>query len=286
MRPIGSDVRVEPAMSRTTVITLLGILIFVLAHNRYGTRIIVRYGTRIICVSARHPDEGVHIKTATTSTDWFATAGFGVFVHFGHAARRGWELSWQMTGGVAGQLPLRPAVSCEEYFANASEFNPGNFDADAWADAIAASGAAYAVFTSKHHDGFAMFDTEYSDYSIVKTSPFGRDLMAELLTALRARHVRIGLYFSLPDWHHPEYPTMTDETATKPFKIGGYVRTSPEQWARYRDFMLDQLTEILTKYGVIDILWLDGIFDHTLEEWDFAQLRDHIRDPAAGLSRE
>ncbi|WP_197137678.1 alpha-L-fucosidase [Salinibacterium sp. NK8237] len=222
-------------------------------------------------------DKGVAITTAIAPTDWFADAGFGVFVHFGHASRRGWELSWQMTGGVEGQLPPMKPVACAEYFANASEFNPSEFDADVWAEAIANSGARYAVFTTKHHDGFAMFDTEYNDYSIVKTSPFGRDITAELVSALRARDIKIGLYFSLPDWHHPEYPRMTDETATKPFKIGGYVRTSPEQWARYRSFFIDQLTELLTKYGTIDVMWLDGIFDHTAEEWDFGQIREHIR---------
>jgi alpha-L-fucosidase len=182
-----------------------------------------------------------------------------------------------MTGGVEGQFPPREPVACDEYFANAAQFNPQGFDANSWAEMVANSGAAYAVFTTKHHDGFAMFDTEHSDYSIVKTSPFGRDLTAELVAALRSHGVRIGLYYSLPDWHYPEYPTMTDATTTKPYRIGSYVRTPPEQWARYRAFMINQLTEILTKYGTIDVLWLDGEFDHTPEEWDFAQIRDHVR---------
>ena len=182
-----------------------------------------------------------------------------------------------MTGGVEGQFPPREPVPCDEYFANAAEFNPSEFDADAWADTVAASGAGYAVFTTKHHDGFAMFDSTHSDYSITKTSPFGRDVTAELVAALRSRGIRVGLYFSLPDWHHPEYPTMTDATTTKPYKIGSYVRTSPEQWGRYRAFFIDQLTEILTNYGTIDVLWLDGEFDHTAEEWDFAGIREHVR---------
>ncbi|WP_279387792.1 alpha-L-fucosidase [Agromyces fucosus] len=207
------------------------------------------------------------------NTDWFASAGFGVFIHFGHAAHRGWELSWQMTGGVEGQHPPREPVACDEYFANAAEFDPQDFDAVEWARIIADSGAAYAVFTAKHHDGFAMFDTRLSDYSIAKTSPFGRDLTAELVAALREAGVRIGLYLSLPDWYHAEYPRMTDETVTKPYRIGSYQRVSEAQWKRYRAFFIGQLTELLTNYGVVDVLWLDGEFEHTPEEWDFAEIR-------------
>lgn len=217
------------------------------------------------------------MTAALIPTTWFTEAGLGIFIHFGHAAHRGWELSWQMTGGVVGQFPRRAPVACEEYFANAPEFNPTGFDADAWADAIADSGARYAVFTTKHHDGFAMYDTAQNDYSVVRTSPFGRDATAELVAALRARGIRIGLYFSIVDWHHPEYPTMADATTTKPYEVGSYVRTPPEQWARYRRFLLDQLTELLTRYGTIDVLWLDGEFEHTLEEWDFAGIREHVR---------
>jgi alpha-L-fucosidase len=232
---------------------------------------------RVSCQYCNVRTKEFPINITKPSTDWFREVGFGVFVHFGHAAHRGWELSWQMTGGVEGQFPPREPIACDEYFANASEFNPINFSADDWADMIAGAGAGYAVFTTKHHDGFAMFDTQHSDYSITTTSPFGRDLTAEFVAALRARGIRVGLYFSLPDWHHPEYPTMTDATTTKPYKIGSYARTSPEQWARYRSFFIDQLTEILTKFGEVDVLWLDGEFDHTAEEWDFENIREVVR---------
>ncbi|MEJ1154464.1 alpha-L-fucosidase [Microbacterium marmarense] len=211
------------------------------------------------------------------SLDWFSRAGFGVFIHFGHAASRGWELSWQMTGGVEGQHPPRPGVPVEEYFDNAYAFDPASFDAVQWADAIANSGATYAVFTSKHHDGFSMFDTAHSDYSITRASPFGRDLMRELLDALRQRGIRTGVYFSLPDWHHPLYPAMTEETITRPYELGSYVRTDAAQWGQYRAFMLAQLTEILTEYGQIDLLWFDGEFEHTAAEWDYAGIREHVR---------
>ncbi|WP_181157106.1 MULTISPECIES: alpha-L-fucosidase [unclassified Microbacterium] len=212
-----------------------------------------------------------------TPASWFPGAALGIFIHFGHAARRGWELSWQLTGGVEGQFPAREPVPTEEYFANAALFDPQGFDAAEWADAIAATGATYAVFTTKHHDGFAMFDTALSDYSITRTSPFGRDITRELVDALRARGIRIGFYFSFPDWHHEDYPRMTDATTTKPYRIGSYVRTSPAQWARFHAFMRGQITELLTNYGDVAVLWFDGEFEHTAEEWDFAGIREHVR---------
>lgn len=215
--------------------------------------------------------------SSPTSSDWFRGAALGIFIHLGHAARRGWELSWQMTGGVDGQFPPREPVACEEYFANAALFDPHAFDAEEWAEAIARTGATYVVFTAKHHDGFAMFDTTLSDYSIVRTSPFGRDLQKEVVDALRRRGLRIGFYFSIVDWYHEDYPRMTDDTVTKPYPVGEYVATDSAQWARYRAFMLGQVTELLTNYGRIDVMWFDGEFQHTPEEWDFAGIRAHVR---------
>jgi alpha-L-fucosidase len=201
----------------------------------------------------------------------------GIFLHWGHASSRGWELSWQLTGGVAGQPPSREAVGCDEYFANAATFDPVDFDAEQWADRIQAAGARYVVFTAKHHDGFAMFDTQHSDYSITRTAPFARDVVAELLPALRRRGLRIGLYFSIVDWHHPDYPRYTDDAISKPYVLGHYPRAGEDAWHRYRQFMLGQLSELLTDYGPIDICWLDGEFEHSAAEWDFAAIRAHIR---------
>jgi alpha-L-fucosidase len=217
-----------------------------------------------------------------TDTSWFKDLGLGVFIHWGHASTRGWELSWQMTGGVTRQKPELEPVGCEDYFTNAKTFDPDRFDPAAWAELAWRAGARYMVFTAKHHDGFAMFDTALSDYSVVRTAPCGRDVTAELVDAFRARGFRIGLYFSIVDWHHPDYPRYTDETINKPYVIGSYP-TAPEKWERYRAFMLGQLAELLTGYGAIDIVWLDGEFEHTEAEWRFGEIRELIRahQPAA-----
>ncbi|GAA3113539.1 alpha-L-fucosidase [Kribbella aluminosa] len=214
-------------------------------------------------------------------SDWYDDLGLGVFIHWGHASTQGWELSWQMTGGVEGQAPTLAAVGCEEYFDNASTFAPPSFDPVAWADLAWRAGARYVVFVAKHHDGFAMFDTKVSDYSVVNI--WGRDITAEVVAAFRARGMRVGLYFSMVDWHHPDYPRFTDESVTKPYRVGSYPRGSDRQWAAYRRFMMAQLDELLTGYGALDIVWLDGEFEHTADEWRFDEVRALIsgRQPDA-----
>ncbi|WP_405144645.1 alpha-L-fucosidase [Sphaerisporangium sp. NBC_01403] len=206
---------------------------------------------------------------------WFNQLGLGLFIHWGHASNRGWELSWQMTGGVHLQEPSLEAVGCQEYFDNAATFAPSAFDPGKWADLAWRAGARYVVFTAKHHDGFAMFDTKLSDYSITKV--WGRDVTAEVVEAFRERGFRIGLYFSIVDWHHPDYPRYTDETVSKPYVVGVFPRAAPEKWERYREFMLGQLDELLTGYGPLDIVWLDGEFEHTPQEWRFDEIRELIR---------
>jgi alpha-L-fucosidase len=219
--------------------------------------------------------------TATPDTSWFRGLGLGLFLHWGHASTRGWELSWQMTGGVHLQAPALDPVPVRTYFDNAPSFRPEGFDPADWAEQAWEAGARYVVFTTKHHDGFAMYDTKLSDYSVAKT--WGRDITGELVEAFRARGFRIGLYFSIVDWHHEDYPRLTDDAVAKPYRVGVYRRGTPDQWAHYRRFMLGQLEELLTGYGDLDIVWLDGEFEHSPEEWDFAGIRELIRthQPAA-----
>lgn len=211
---------------------------------------------------------------------WFDGLGLGLFVHWGHASTRGWELSWQMTGGVRAQEPPLEAVTCAEYFANAETFAPAAFDPAAWAELAWRAGARYVVFTAKHHDGFAMYDTKLSDYSVAKT--WGRDVLAEVLAAFRERGFRVGVYFSIVDWYHEDYPRLTDDAIRKPYEVGVYRTGTPEQWARFHAFMLGQLEEILTGYGELDLVWLDGEFEHTAQEWDFGRIRALIREHQPG----
>ncbi len=212
----------------------------------------------------------------TADTSWFRGLGLGIFLNWTHSSTQGWEMSWQMVGGVTGQYPPREPVPCEEYFANPRTFNPDQFDADQWARSLVAAGARYAVLMTKHHDGFALWDSEFSDYTVTKASPFGRDIVAEVVSALRRHGLRVGLYFSIVDWYSELYPRYTDDNIRKPYELGVYPR-QPETWDAFRTYLLNQLTELLTKFGHIDIMWLDGEFEHSRDEWDFGQIREHIR---------
>src|SRR5262249_27558652 len=127
--------------------------------------------------------------------EWFASARFGMFIHWGASSQRGWELSWPLVGGI-GLLPGSPAVSVDDYHSTARTFNPANFDPRKWAHLARRAGMQYAVLTSKHHDGFAMFHSRYTSHTIEHT-PFRRDIVHEYVQAFRAEGIRIGLYFSL-----------------------------------------------------------------------------------------
>ena len=132
----------------------------------------------------------------------------------------------------------------------------------------------YAIFTSKHHDGYAMYHTRENDFS-VEHSPYGKDIVRSFLDAMRAEGLRVGLYFSLIDWHHPDYPAFTD--ADRPYRWGQWRRSSPEAWARYQQFMFGQIRELLTDYGKIDIIWFDGGWERTPDEWKATELEAMIR---------
>jgi alpha-L-fucosidase len=207
--------------------------------------------------------------------NWFKHAGLGLFVHWDHASQQGIEISWPLVG--RWQWPGYDAVNMEsddvsvaEYHSTAATFNPVRWDAADLARRAREAGARYVVFTTKHAAGYSMFHTKHSDYSI-EHSPFGRDVTRELVDAVRAEGLRVGLYYSLPDWHHPDYPAFTD--ADRPYARESYRRATDEQWGRYLRYMHDQLTELLTQYGQIDLLWFDGDWERTVEEWRADQIR-------------
>jgi alpha-L-fucosidase len=147
---------------------------------------------------------------------WFDTARFGMFVHWGHSSQQGIELSWPLVGGVFA-LPACTSVPVEQYHSSAATFDPSAWDARELARTAKRLGMQYAVITAKHHDGYAMYHTKQSDYSIV-SSPYGRDVVREFLDAVRDEGLHVGIYYSLIDWHHPDYPAFTEED--KPYVFG------------------------------------------------------------------
>lgn len=204
---------------------------------------------------------------------WFDTARFGMFVHWGHSSQRGCELSWPLVGG-AFSLPYCQSIPVEEYHSTAQTFNPQNYHPQEWAKLAKRLGMQYAILTAKHHDGFAMFHTQQSDFSIAKSS-YSKDIVGEFVEAMRSAGLRVGLYFSLIDWHHPDYPAFTE--ADKPYVFGQYRQPTSEQWQRFIEFMFAQVRELLTNYGKIDIIWFDGSWERTPEQWQAKELCEMIR---------
>jgi alpha-L-fucosidase len=176
-------------------------------------------------------------------------------------------------GGVFA-LEYSGDIGVDAYHATAATFDPRAWDAKALARAAKRAGMQYAVITAKHHDGYAMYHTKQSDYSI-QHSPFGRDIVREFLEAMRAEGLRAGVYYSLIDWHHPDYPAFTE--ADKPYVFGQGKQVDPEQWGRFTDFMFAQIRELLTDYGQIDVIWFDGGWERTAQQWKSKELEAMIR---------
>ena len=213
---------------------------------------------------------------ATGSGTWFDEARFGMFVHWDPASQRGWEVSWPMAGGVFS-LPACQAVSPAEYHALAETFDPTAWDPVDLAARARACGMGYVVFTTRHHSGFAMFDSAQGGHG-VREHLGGRDLFGELVQACRAEGLRIGVYYSLSDWHHPDYPPLTE--AHRPYVLGlSPPLPDADQANRFRHHLLDQLGELLTNYGSIDVLWFDGQWERAAQWWDV----DAIAALARGL---
>lgn len=204
---------------------------------------------------------------------WFAGGGFGLFVHWDHASQQGIEVSWPLVGRsivFGGDDKTRDVVSVAEYHSSAATFNPRRWNASALARLARECGARYLVFTTRHHAGYSMFHTRASDYSI-EHSPFRQDITRQLIEAVRSEGLRVGVYYSLSDWHHPDYPAFQE--TDKPYLYERYQRPSPDAWNRYLDYLRMQLTELLTHYGTIDVVWFDGQWERTAEEWRAGELR-------------
>lgn len=133
-------------------------------------------------------------------------------------------------------------------------FNPTKFDPDSWIDLARTAGQEYMVFTTKHHDGFCMFDSSYTDYKITKM-PYGKDIVKQLSDACAARAMRLGFYYSPPDMHHPDF-----RDTSKPVSTNWNGQPERPEWPIYLNYMQLQLTELLTRYGPAALIWFDGLF--------------------------
>lgn len=183
---------------------------------------------------------------------WWRDAKFGMFIHFGLYSAPGGEWNGKATGSHEW-MRNNAKIPDDAYARLADTFNPAAFDADAWVRTAKAAGQRYLVFTTKHHEGFALFDSAVSRYTAMHT-PFRRDLCAELARACRKHGMKLGWYYSIMDWHHPDYLPRRDWEQRD---------ASGADFGRYVAFMKAQLHELLTKYGDIAVLWFDGQWEST-----------------------
>lgn len=198
-------------------------------------------------------------------TAWFRHDRFGMFIHWGlysMPARHEWIKNYECI----------PEEKYDQYF---KYFNPDLYDPKEWACMAKAAGMKYAVFTSKHHEGFCMWDSQFTDYKCTNT-PAGRDLLREYVDAFRAEGLRVGFYYSLIDWHHPEFPI--DKNHPRRNDPDAFEQSKGRDMRLYAEYMRNQVTELLTNYGKIDILWFGFSYPQNNGTGDKAWMRGKGRE--------
>lgn len=199
--------------------------------------------------------------------DWFANAKLGIFVHWGIYAVNGIDESWAFHNNY---LPYA------NYMKQLDGFTADRYDPARWAELIKQSGARYAVLTTKHHDGVALWPTKLSALNTVEKTPARRDLATPLVEALRKQNLKVGLYYSLLDWSDDRYDGFTK--SEKRYDI----TKEPARWNRFVQFYQGQLRELTTAYRP-DLWWFDGDWEHKAEEWKAAETRKLLLDSNPGV---
>ena len=199
------------------------------------------------------------VGAAADRIAWWLDAKFGLFIHWGPVSVSGTEIGWSRAGDRRGFWGSKGTeVPTERYDNLYKEFNPANYDPATWVAIAKAAGMKYIVLVSRHHDGFSLWDTQGSDHKITSPlSPYGKDIVGPLAEATRAAGLRFGVYYSQPDWRHPDAFT--------------------ERHANYLAYLEQQVRELMTNYGQIDIVWFDGL-GKPAEEYGSVALNKIIRE--------
>lgn len=198
-------------------------------------------------------------RASGETMQWFSDAKLGIFIHWGIYAVNGIDESWSFFNGY---------ISYEEYMKQLDGFTADKYDPSAWARLISKSGARYAVITTKHHDGVALWDTRQSDLSVLGKTPAKRDLIEPLVKALRKQDLRVGLYFSQLDWSYPDYPQKT--------KTEIRYQEDTVRWNKFLAFRFKQVKELSDNFKP-DLFWFDGDWEQKPEMWQSKSLRDSLK---------
>ena len=191
---------------------------------------------------------------------WFEDAKLGIFIHYGIYAVNDVSESWSFHN---------KQVTWPAYMSQLSGFTASKYDPAAWANLFKEAGARYTVITTKHHDGVALWDTKEKHYDVIRNTPAKRDLIEPLVNALRKNNIKVGAYFSLIDWSHPDYPGFLKDSSR--YKVAN----DPARWKRFQGFFQNQITELSTKFNP-DLWWFDGDWEHSAEEWESSKVRANL----------
>jgi len=212
----------------------------------------------------------------TQRMKWWTDARFGMFIHWGLyalPARHEWVKNWErMTNG-----------QYQKYF---EIFNPDLYNPKEWARMAKEAGMKYVVLTAKHHEGFCLWDSKFTDYKSTNT-PLGKDIIKEYVDAFRAEGLKVGFYYSLIDWHHPDYTIDSRHPQRQDYDTAYARLNKGRDMNRYRDYMKNQVRELLTNYGEISIIWFDFSFPGKNgkghEDWDSENLLKLARSLQPGI---
>lgn len=211
------------------------------------------------------------VTARSERTKWFLDARFGMFIHWGLyaiPARGEWVRNAER-------------ISNEDYQLYFDEFDPVDYNPVEWARIAKGAGMKYAVLTAKHHDGFCLFDSRLTDYKATNTKA-GRDLVKEFVEAFRSEGLKVGLYYSLLDWHHEDYPAYGD--MHHPMRSNEVFKDKKHDFEKYLSYMHGQVRELCTNYGKIDIMWFDFSYgEYQGEKWRATELVNMVRSLQPGI---
>jgi alpha-L-fucosidase len=208
--------------------------------------------------------QGIKEISSLNSNDkmlWFEEAKLGIFIHWGIYSVNGISESWSFYNGY---------ISHYDYMKQLKGFTANNFDPKKWSNLIEESGAKYTVITTKHHDGFALWDSKYGNLNSYKSSTSKKDLLSPFIREIKSKGIKLGLYYSLPDWSYKDYTHHTN-------KIKRYnIQENPKRWNRFLKYRDGQLKELKTRYNP-DLWWFDGDWEHNAVEWRIIELKNMLK---------
>jgi alpha-L-fucosidase len=227
-----------------------------LMRRAFGLLVVMILSVRAGETSWAAPVPAAAPAAKTSRLEWFNQAKFGLFIHWGPYAVPGGE--WDGKTSYGEWLMLQANIPSKKYEEIARQLNPVKFDAREWVGLAKDAGMNYLVITAKHHDGFCMYDSKLTDYDIVDFTPFKRDPLKELAEESRKAGIKFCAYYSIVDWHHPDFPAKYSQLRRD---VPGGFHGDPQPNAdikKYAQYMKGQVRELLTQYGDVGILWFDG----------------------------